>query len=833
MFKKLFDASYRELKRVAKLAERIDALAEEYKKFSDADLKAQTEIFRKRLAAGETLEDLMIEAFATVREAATRVLGLTPFKVQLMGAAAMHGGNIAEMKTGEGKTLTATLTAYLNALPGDGVHIVTVNEYLASRDAREMGELFKWMGLTVGLNLRELSSDEKREQYKCDIMYSTNNELGFDYLRDHMVLYKEQMVQRPLNFAIVDEVDSILIDEARTPLIISGGAKNVAALYRQADMFAKTLKEEDYQIDIKVKHITLTESGMEKAERFFGVENLYDIKHVSLLHHVNNALRANYIMQRDIDYVVQDNKVVIVDPFTGRLMHGRQWSEGLHQAVEAKERVEIKKETRTIATITFQNYFRMYKKLAGMTGTAKTEEEEFRNIYNMYVVEIPTNRPMIRIDDKDLMFLTSKAKFKAIVSDIEERYRRGQPVLVGTIAVETSEMLSEMLSRRGIPHNVLNAKNHEREAEIIAHAGEKGAVTIATNMAGRGTDIKLGSGVRELGGLAVIGTERHEARRIDNQLRGRSGRQGDPGYSRFYLSAEDDLLRRFGSERFKTMLGFIVNQKSGEEIPLESKMFSRFVENAQKRIEGNNFDARKTVLEYDEVLRKQREIIYGQRSEVLFLDDISDIILKMMTNTAYRVVGACLSPEKRNLIDAQALIKEINGIYFSPGYVSESDFEGLDLERGVAVFVDKCKALLDEKRANFPEEIYREFLKVILLRIIDTYWMEHIDAMSELRQAVRLQAYAQINPLREYQEVGFQKFETMIISIESDATKYINRAQIRDNLVRETVVKPTGTYSGKEDDTRRRAPAKSSKVGRNQPCPCGSGKKYKYCCGSR
>ncbi|MCK9537108.1 MAG: preprotein translocase subunit SecA [Bacilli bacterium] len=832
VFKSLFDAGHREFKRVAKLADRIDALAEEYKKYTDADLKAQTDIFRKRLADGETLDDLLIQAFATVREASTRVLKMTPFKVQLMGALAMHGGNIAEMKTGEGKTLTSTMVAYLNALPGEGVHIVTVNEYLASRDAREMGELFKWLGLTVGLNLREYTSEEKREQYLCDIMYSTNNELGFDYLRDHMVLYKEQMVQRPLNFAIVDEVDSILIDEARTPLIISGGAKNVAVLYRQADMFTKSLKEEeDYQIDIKLKHIILTESGMEKAERFFSIENLYDVKHVSLLHHINNALRANYIMIRDIDYVVQDNKVIIVDPFTGRLMHGRQYSEGLHQAIEAKERVEIKKETRTIATITFQNYFRMYKKLAGMTGTAKTEEEEFRNIYNMYVVEIPTNEPMIRIDDKDLIFLTTKAKFRAIVQDIETRFRRRQPVLVGTIAVETSEMLSEMLRRRGIPHNVLNAKNHEREAEIIAGAGEQGAITIATNMAGRGTDIKLGSGVVELGGLAVIGTERHESRRIDNQLRGRSGRQGDPGYSRFYLSAEDDLMRRFGSDRFKTMLGYIVNQKDGEETPLESRMFSRFVENAQKRIEGNNFDTRKTVLEYDEVLRKQREIIYSQRSEILFLEDITDIILKMMTNTGYRIISTCLDNDKHSLINIQALIKEIDGIYFRPGYVTEADFNDLDLESGVEVFADKCKVLLDEKKESFPDEIYREFLKVILLRIIDTYWMEHIDAMSELRQAVRLQAYAQINPLREYQEVGFEKFETMIVSIENDATKFVNRAQIRDNLVRETVVKPTATFSGKEEDTRRKAQAKSSKVGRNQPCPCGSGKKYKNCCG--
>jgi len=832
VFKSLFDTGYKEYKRVAKLAERIDVLADNYKNLSDEELQNQTEIFRKRLSEGETLDNILTEAFATIREASTRVLGMTPFKVQLMGAAAMHGGNIAEMKTGEGKTLTSTLVAYLNALPGEGVHIVTVNEYLAARDAKEMGELFKWMGLTVGLNLRELSSEEKREQYNCDIMYSTNNELGFDYLRDHMVLYKEQMVQRPLNYAIVDEVDSILVDEARTPLIISGGAKNVAALYLQADMFAKSLKEEeDFEIDIKVKHSSLTESGMEKAERFFGIENLYDVSHVSLLHHIHNALRANYIMSRDVDYVVQDNKVIIVDPFTGRLMHGRQYSEGLHQAIEAKERVEIKKETRTIATITFQNYFRMYKKLSGMTGTAKTEEEEFRNIYNMYVVEIPTNEPMIRVDDKDLMFMTLKAKYNAIVEDIVDRHKRGQPVLVGTIAVETSELISNMLRRRGVPHNVLNAKNHEREADIIIHAGEVGAVTIATNMAGRGTDIKLGQGVVEQGGLAVIGTERHESRRIDNQLRGRSGRQGDPGYSRFYLSAEDDLMRRFGSDRFKTMLGFLVNQKGGGEVPLESKMFSRFVENAQKRIEGNNFDARKSVLEYDEVLRKQREIIYSQRSEVLFLSDITDVILKMMNNAAYRIVGNSLSMEKRGIVDSKKLLKEIDGNYFRPGTFSEDDFFELNVEESVEVFLGKCQELLNEKKETFPPEIYKEFLKVILLRVIDTYWMEHIDGMSELRQAVRLQAYAQINPLREYQEVGFNKFEAMIASIENDATKFVNRAQIRDNLVREDVVKPTATYSGKEDNTRKRSQATSSKVGRNAPCPCGSGKKYKNCCG--
>ncbi|MDD2493373.1 MAG: preprotein translocase subunit SecA, partial [Bacilli bacterium] len=733
-----------------------------------------------------------------------------------------------------GKTLTSTLVAYLNALPGQGVHIVTVNEYLAARDAREMGELFQWLGLTVGLNLRELTSEQKKEQYLCDITYSTNNELGFDYLRDHMVIYKENIVQRPLNFAIIDEVDSILVDEARTPLIISGGAKNTGNLYSQADLFAKGLSQEvDFEVDIKTRHVVFTEKGMEKAERFFGIDNLYDVKYVNLLHHLHNALRANFIMSRDIDYVVQDNKVIIVDQFTGRLMHGRQFSEGLHQALEAKEHVEIKKETRTVATITFQNYFRMYRKLAGMTGTAKTEEEEFRNIYNMYVVEIPTNMPIIRVDEHDLMFVTLKAKFEAIANDIRERYRLGQPVLVGTISIETSELLSELLKKRGVPHNVLNAKQHEREAEIVANAGQLKSVTIATNMAGRGTDIKLGPGVVELGGLAVIGTERHESRRIDNQLRGRSGRQGDPGYTRFYLSAEDELMKRFGSERFKSMLSMVIMQKgSGVETPLESKMFSNFVESAQKKIEGNNFDSRKTVLEYDEVLRKQREIIYGQRSSILFLDDITEIITKMMESTAHRLVYNFLEHDRKNsTIDIDRLMKEIDGAYFPLGFVRKEDFIDLSAEEAAHVFIDKCHVLLQEKKTNFPPEIYREFLKVILLRVVDTYWMDHIDAMSELRQAVRLQAYAQINPLRQYQEVGFEKFETMIQSIENDATKYVNRAMIKDNLQREAVIKPTATSSGKEEDTKRRTQAVSSKVGRNEPCPCGSGKKYKNCCG--
>lgn len=834
MFKGLLDSGYKELKRVSKFAKKIVALADTYKALSDEELQGKTVEFRERLANGETVDDIMVEAFATVREASTRVLKMTPFEVQLLGALAMHGGNIAEMKTGEGKTLTSTLVAYLNALPGDGVHIVTVNEYLASRDAQEMGELFKWLGLTVGLNLRELSSQEKKEQYACDIMYSTNNELGFDYLRDHMVTYKEQMVQRDLNFAIIDEVDSILIDEARTPLIISGGAKNTGNLYKQADMFVKNLREEDdFTVDIKSKHVVLTEKGMEKGERFFGLDNLYDVRHVSLLHHIHNALRANFIMSRDIDYVVQDNKVIIVDQFTGRLMHGRQYSEGLHQALEAKENVEIKKETRTVATITFQNYFRMYKKLAGMTGTAKTEEEEFRNIYNMYVVEVPTNMPVIRQDEPDSMFLTMAAKFKAIANDIAERHAKGQPVLVGTVSIETSEYLASLLVKRGIPHNVLNAKQHEREAEIILNAGQSGAVTIATNMAGRGTDIKLGEGVVAVGGLAVIGTERHESRRIDNQLRGRSGRQGDPGYSKFFLSAEDELMRRFGSERFSSMLGMLIQQKGTDgETALESKMFSKFVENAQKRIEGNNFDNRKTVLQYDEVLRKQREIIYSQRKEILFFEDIEPIIIQMMKNVSFaKVSNHQVVSGKTTKVDPAGLIKEVDGNFFPLGYVKTDDFFDLSLEEASQAFYEKCHTLLEEKKQSFPNEVYREFLKVILLRVVDTYWMEHIDAMSELRQSVRLQAYAQINPLREYQEQGFIMFETMVANIEQDAIRFLNRSQIRENLQREVVVQPVATNAPDDAKTLKRKPVTSHKVGRNDPCPCGSGKKYKQCCG--
>lgn len=835
MFGKLFDPTYKEFKKCSKVAEAVVALEDEYKKLTDEELKAKTPEFKKRLEKGETLDDIMVEAFATAREAASRVLGLTPFKVQIIGAAAMHFGNIAEMKTGEGKTLTSVLVAYLNALPGKGVHIVTVNEYLASRDATEMGEVHKFLGLTVGLNLRELDSEQKREQYYCDITYSTNSELGFDYLRDHMVLYKEQMVQRPeMNFAIVDEVDSILIDEARTPLIISGGEKKGPNLYVQANSFAKCLHQEDYEIDVKDRHVALTESGMSKAEKYFNVDNLYDVKNVTIVHHINNALRANYIMEKDKDYVVHEGAIVIVDPFTGRLMVGRQWSDGLHQAIEAKENVQIKKETRTLATITYQNYFRMYKKLAGMTGTAKTEEEEFRNIYNMFVVEIPTNVPVIRIDEPDLIFRSMKAKYLAIAKDIKERHEKGQPVLVGTISIESSELLSNLLKRNGIPHSVLNAKQHEREAEIIAKAGQKGSVTIATNMAGRGTDIKLGEGVRELGGLAVIGTERHEARRIDNQLRGRSGRQGDPGYSRFYLSAQDELMIRFGGDRFERLLGMIANPDAdGYETPLESKMFSRFVESAQKKVEGANYDSRKNVVEYDEVLRKQREVIYGQRKDILFLDDMEPTIRKMIKNVVKRNIGGYIVHEKKNSeVDAVRFMNEFASKFFNRGKITIDEVEGLNEEQLSELIENKFIEELENKKTQVPNEVFQEFLKVVLLRVVDSHWMDHIDQMSNLRQSIGLQSYAQINPLREYQQIAFETFNDMIATINDEVVLNVNRVILRENLQREEQAKVTGTNAG-ADETAKRKPVvnKDKKVGRNDPCPCGSGKKYKNCCG--
>ena len=853
MLKSLFDAGYKELKRCSKIADQVDALQEEYGKKSLEELKENTVKFRERLKNGETLDDLLVEAYATVRAASNLVLHMTPFRVQVIGAIALHGGNIAEMKTGEGKTLTSTMVAYLNALPGEGVHIVTVNEYLARRDATEMGELFKALGLTVGLNVRDISSDEKRAQYACDITYSTNNELGFDYLRDHMAIRKEDMVQRPLNFAIVDEVDSILIDEARTPLIISGQAKQDTFddKYRRANNFVKGLKPTDYDIDIKAKTISLTDDGMLKAEKYFNMissggdgseeisiaegekaeaTELYTEKNADIVHRINNALRANYIMQKDIDYVVQDNTVIIVDAFTGRLMHGRQYTEGLHQALEAKENVDIKKETVTVATITFQNFFRMYRKLSGMTGTAKTEEEEFRNIYNMYVVEVPTNLPVVRIDAPDFMYVTKKAKFNAIADDIAERHKAGQPVLVGTIAIETSELLSDLLKRRGIKHDVLNAKQHEREAEIIAKAGYLGAVTIATNMAGRGTDIKLGPGVKEVGGLAVIGTERHESRRIDNQLRGRSGRQGDPGFTRFYLSAEDDLMKRFGSERFKAVLSMMSNRETGEEVPLESKMFSKFVESAQKKIEGSNYDARKNVLEYDEVLRKQREIIYSQRDKVLYYEDISEVAMGMISNCFKRAAEAATYPSGRHhMVNADAFFEAIDGKFLPKGMLKVDDFANLDVNQVVSKAMEATDLLVELKKRNVTEDRYQEFLKAGVLGSVDKFWIRHIDEMDGLRQAVRLQSYAQIDPLREYQSIAFDRFNEMLINIEEAATTFINLRIPTPNIERQAAVKQTFASSGKEE---KKVPVKvGEKPGRNDPCPCGSGKKYKNCCG--
>jgi preprotein translocase subunit SecA len=831
MLKRLFDVSRKELKRYAKIADQVLALEKEYERLTDEELQAKTEEFRKRLNDGASLDDLLVETFATVKEASTRVLKMTPFRVQVMGACAIHEGNIAEMKTGEGKTLTSVMPAYLNGLAGKGVHIVTVNEYLARREAEgEIGDLFRWLGLTVGLNIRDLTKEEKREMYHCDILYSTNNELGFDYLRDHMVIYKEQMVQRPLNYAIIDEIDSILIDEARTPLIISGGAKNTSSIYLQAQAFTRNLGEDDYEIDIKSKSVNLTEEGIARAERYFSLDNLYDLTHVSILHSINNAIKANFTMDRDVDYVVQEKKVIIVDGFTGRLMHGRQFSEGLHQALEAKEGVEIKKETSTLATITFQNFFRMYAKLSGMTGTAKTEEEEFQNIYNMLVIEIPTNMPIIRDDANDLIFATMKAKFDAIADEIKERNAKGQPILVGTISIETSELLSKLLRRRGVKHDVLNAKQHEREAEIVENAGQMYSVTIATNMAGRGTDIKLGEGVVEVGGLAVIGTERHESRRIDNQLRGRSGRQGDPGYSRFFLSGEDDLLRRFGGDSFKSRLEMITKTRgSSDESPVDFKFFSRVVERAQNQIEGNNFDRRKTVLQYDEVNRKQREVIYAQRRDILFQKDVMNIAQGMIERSINNIVNNNVDYESKEVtVKSAELYKILLGRYFAPNIISKSKLKDTP-ENVYTYLMDIVNGEIKEKKERITDEKFNEFLKAVILRVVDTYWVQHIDQMSELRQGIGLQSYAQMNPLREYQDTGFVMFNDMVASIEEDVTRYVLRAQIRDNIERVQVAKPTHTSSGKEEIKRK--PRTSKKVGRNEPCPCGSGKKYKQCHG--
>ena len=827
ILKSLFDFEYKELKRFMKIADQIEAKSDEYEKLTDKQLQHKTEEFKKELENGKTLDDILVDAFATVREAAKRVINEKPFYTQLLGALAIHYGNIAEMKTGEGKTLTSVMPAYLNALTGKGVHIVTVNEYLASRDAAWMGQIFEFLGLTVGTNLRDLSPAEKRERYNCDVLYSTNNEIGFDYLRDNMVVRKEDRVQRPLNFAIVDEVDSVLIDEARTPLIISGGVMHSNNQYLDAQRFVKDLKEnEDYIIDEKTNSINLTDEGSRKCESFYGIDNMYDIKHSALVHHINQALRANFTMKNEVDYVVQDGKVVIVDQFTGRLMQGRAFSEGLHQAIEAKEGVKINEETKTLATITFQNLFRMYKKLSGMTGTAKTEEEEFRNIYNMYVIQIPTNKPVIRKDMADLIFATKQDKYNAIIQEIKERHATGQPVLVGTIAIETSELISNMLKKERIKHEVLNAKNHAREAEIIAKAGEIGSVTIATNMAGRGTDIKLGEGVKELGGLCVIGTERHESRRIDNQLRGRAGRQGDPGYTQFFVSFEDDLMVRFGTDRFKDLLKAA---GLGTTITLRSKTMTKNVESAQKKVEGNNFDIRKSLLQYDDVMGKQREIMYERRNEILDSDSIHESIINLIKDHIYNLVMSHLVEQPELLeFDCSEICEYVNENLLRNSNMKLSEIINKSTDEVIQILEDKIIGEYENKIKDLPEEIVNDFEKVIALRVIDTHWMEHINTMDHLKEGIGLRSYAQNNPLVEYTNEGFQLFDEMLDTINREITKYLLKAEIKQNLERKEVVKPTGTNDSKDKVKTTR---KVEKIGRNEPCPCGSGKKYKHCCG--
>ena len=826
LLRKLFDHEYKEMKRFTVLADKVMALDEEYSKLTDTELQNKTEEFKNRLRDGETLDDILVEAFATAREAAFRVIGEKHFYVQILGGLAIHFGNIAEMKTGEGKTLTSVLPAYLNALTGEGVHIITVNEYLATRDAAWMGKIHEFLGLTVGVNTRDLTPKEKQEAYNCDILYSTNNEIGFDYLRDNMVVHKEDRVQRKLSFAIIDEVDSVLIDEARTPLIISGGEMRSANLYIDADHFAKSLKEEkDYIYDEKTKSVNLTDSGSEKAEKTFNISNLYEIENAGLLHYINQALRANYSMKRDVDYVVQDNEVVIVDQFTGRLMKGRAYSDGLHQAIEAKEGVTINQETKTLATITFQNLFRMYKKLSGMTGTAKTEEEEFRNIYNMYVIEIPTNKPVIRIDAPDLVYATKEAKYKAIISFVKERYEKGQPVLIGTIAIETSELISNLLKQAKIPHEVLNAKNHAREAEIISKIGLNKSVTIATNMAGRGTDIKLSDEIRNLGGLCVVGTERHESRRIDNQLRGRSGRQGDPGYTQFFVSMKDDLMVRFGSDR----IGEMMKSMGLGDQAIQSKTFTKSIGTAQKRVEGNNFDIRKQLLQYDDVMNNQREIIYEKRNTILDSDSIHEMVLSSFRHHVEDLVNSHIAPEGM-LTDADLTeIVDFANENLLRKDIKKKDIEGITPEEVIDKIAKQVIAEYEAKIEDIPQEISEEFEKVITLQVVDNYWMEHINTMSHLREGIHLRGYAQEDPLRAYTMEGFELFDSMLQKIDKDISIFLLKAEIRHNVERKAVSKKQIT--NESDDTAKRTPKKSKKVGRNDPCPCGSGRKYKQCCG--
>ena len=824
-----------ELRRLEKMADKVLNYESQMAAMSDEELKAKTDEFKERYNKGESLDSLLYEAFAVVREAAKRVLGLFPYKVQVMGGIVLHHGDVPEMRTGEGKTLTATMPVYLNALAGKGVHVVTVNEYLTERDATEMGELYSWLGLSVGINLAAKSPMEKKEAYLCDITYSTNSEIGFDYLRDNMVVRAENMVQRPLNYALVDEVDSILIDEARTPLIVSGQtASDTSQLYHMADAYVKTLTEDDYIIDVPSKTIGLSDSGIDKAESYFNLENLYDIENVALTHFIDNALRANYIMILDIDYVVsEDQEILIVDQFTGRTMEGRRYSDGLHQAIEAKEGVPVQEETKTSASITYQNLFRMYKKLSGMTGTGKTEEEEFREIYNIRVIPIPTNRPIARIDHPDLLYPSLKSKFKAVVEDVKSRHEKGQPVLVGTVAVETSDYLSQLLVQAGVPHEVLNAKNHYKEAQIIMNAGQRGAVTIATNMAGRGTDIKLGEGVRELGGLCVIGTERHESRRIDNQLRGRSGRQGDPGESQFYLSLEDELMRRFGSERIKAVLDRF--KLSEEESVIRSNMFTRQVEGAQKRVEGNNYDTRKQVLQYDDVMREQREIIYAERYDVITANrDLAPEIKAMIKRTIKRIVEGASHSSKEERVEAILNFAKYNLV--PEDTISASDIEGKSDKEVIDYLYARAEEIYASQVAKLrDEESVQEFQKVLILRVVDSKWTDHIDALDQLRNAVGLRGYAQNNPVVEYQSESFRMFNDMIGSIEFDVTRLMMKAQIHEQERPRTEhsISTTATRNIAAQQQDIPADIDLSQVKRNDLCPCGSGKKFKNCHGRK
>lgn len=825
----LGDSNEKEVKKLQKTVDIVNSLEPEMERLSDSELRNKTEEFKVRLSGGETLDDILPEAFAVVREAARRTVKMRPFDVQVMGGIVLHQGRIAEMKTGEGKTLVATMPVYLNALTGEGVHVVTVNDYLARRDSEWMGEIYKFLGLEVGLIVHGLDFEERKKAYNADITYGTNNEFGFDYLRDNMVLYKEHMVQRPLNYAIVDEVDSILIDEARTPLIISGQAEESTDIYYKFARFVTRLvPEEDYTVDEKAHSVMPTEKGIKKCENFLGIENLYDEENMELLHHFQQALKAHALMKRDRDYVVKDDQVIIVDEFTGRLMFGRRYSDGLHQAIEAKEGVKVEKESKTLATITFQNYFRMYKKLAGMTGTAATEEEEFRSIYGLDVVVIPTNKPMIRVDHPDVIYKTEKGKFNAVVKEIEECYRRGQPVLVGTISIEKSEHLSSMLKRKGIPHNVLNAKYHEKEAEIVALAGQRGAVTIATNMAGRGTDIVLGEGVAKLGGLHIIGTERHESRRIDNQLRGRAGRQGDPGSSRFYISLEDDLMRLFGGENIK---GLMDRLGVNEDEPIEHSMITKSIENAQKKVEAHNFNIRKHVLEYDDVMNTQREVIYSQRRRVLENENLKDSILEMIGEVIDSLLDIYaakeIHPEEWNLKGLSDYLMDIFQIRYEVEAERLEDISRDDLRREL---ISRAQAAYEKKEEELGSETMRELERYIMLKTVDQKWMDHIDAMDQLREGIGLRAYGQRDPLIEYKFEGYEMFQEMIRSIQEDTLRYLFRVQItRAPERRQTTYNLS--YSHSDGAEKAQPVRKQKKIGRNDPCPCGSGKKYKKCCG--